>query len=94
MNENVVFVGKKPLVKYAYAVVTQISNGQKEVHIVARGKQISRAVDTFNFLKRKFLNNIKLKEVKIGSEEVEREVQGKGKIKARVSFIDITVTLS
>ena len=46
MKENTVFVGNKPVMNYVLAVVTQFNNGASEVAIKARGKAISRAVDT------------------------------------------------
>ncbi len=45
-RENTVFVGNKPVMNYVLAVVTQFNNGAPEVAIKARGKAISRAVDT------------------------------------------------
>ena len=42
-NDNTIFVGKKPLMSYVLAVVTQFGDGIKEVHIKARGKSISSA---------------------------------------------------
>ena len=45
-KENTVFVGNKPVMNYVLAVVTQFNNGAEEVAIKARGKAISRAVDT------------------------------------------------
>jgi len=85
--ENVVFVGKKPLIQYVYSVIVQFTNGQKEVHVKARGKAISRAVDVVNVLKRRFMAGVKVKEIQIGSEEVERE----GK-KVNVSTIYIVLS--
>jgi len=85
--ENVVFVGKKPLIQYVYSVIVQFTNGQKEVHVKARGKAISRAIDVVNVLKRRFMAGVKVKEIQIGSEEVERE----GK-KVNVSTIDIVLS--
>jgi len=85
--ENVVFVGKKPLIQYVYSVIVQFTNGQKEVHVKARGRAISRAIDVVNVLKRRFMAGVKVKEIQIGSEEVERE----GK-KVNVSTIDIVLS--
>jgi hypothetical protein len=45
IEDNVVFVGKKPTMSYVLAVITQFSEGAKEVHIKARGRSISRAID-------------------------------------------------
>ena len=87
-QDNVVFIGRKPTMSYVLAVITQFTNGQKEVHIKARGKSIARAVDVTEVVKRRFLQDVKVKSIDIGTEE--REVEGKGKI--NVSTIDIVLT--
>ncbi|MFH0956927.1 MAG: hypothetical protein V1813_03620 [Candidatus Aenigmatarchaeota archaeon] len=45
IEANVVLVGKKPTMNYVLAAVTQFSDGLKDIHIKARGKNICRAVD-------------------------------------------------
>jgi len=84
-QDNVVFIGKKPTMSYVLAVITQFTNGQKEVHIKARGRSISRAVDVAQVVQRRFMSDVKIKKIDIGTEE--REVEGKGKV--NVSTIDI-----
>lgn len=86
--DNVVFIGRKPTMSYVLAVITQFTNGQKEVHIKARGKSIARAVDVAEVVRKKFLQDVKVKSIEIGTEE--REVEGKGKV--NVSTIDITLS--
>ena len=44
-EDDVVFVGNKPVMNYVLAVVTQFNSGAKDVRIMARGRAISRAVD-------------------------------------------------
>lgn len=85
--ENVIYVGKKPLMSYVLAVITQFGAGQKEVHVKARGRAISKAVDVAEIVRRRFINEVSIKDVKIDTEE--REVDGK---KTYVSTIDITLT--
>ena len=46
MEENVIFIGSKPVMNYVLAVVTQFNGGADHVSLKARGKAISRAVDT------------------------------------------------
>jgi DNA-binding protein len=86
-QDNVVFIGKKPTMSYVLAVITQFTNGQKEVHIKARGRSISRAVDVAQVVQRRFMSDVKIKKIDIGTEE--REVEGKGKV--NVSTIDIVL---
>lgn len=84
-DENVIFVGKKPSMAYVLGVITQFSNGKEEVHVRARGKSISRAVDVAEIVRRRFANDVKLKSIEIGTEE--RELEDKSKI--NVSTINI-----
>ena len=85
--DNVIFVGRKPSMAYVLGVITQFNEGKPEVHIKARGKAISRAVDVAEIVRRRFMSNISLKSIVIGTEE--RELEDKTKI--NVSTISITV---
>ena len=87
-QDNVVFIGKKPTMSYVLAVITQFTNGQKEVHVKARGRSISRAVDVAQIVTRRFMQDAKIKKIDLGTEE--REVEGKGKV--NVSTIDIILS--
>ena len=58
IKDNTVFVGNKPVMNYVLAVVTQFNNGAEEVAIKARGKAISRAVDTAEIALNRFLENV------------------------------------
>ncbi len=85
-GENVVYVGKKPTMAYVLAAITQFTNGQPEVHVKARGRAISRAVDVAQVVTRRFMQDVKVKRIEIGTEE--REVEGR---KVNVSTIDIVL---
>jgi DNA-binding protein Alba len=87
-QDNVVFVGKKPSMSYVLAVITQFSNGQQEVHIKARGRAISRAVDVAEIVRKRFAQDVKIKNIEIGTEE--RDLGDKGKV--NVSTIDILLS--
>lgn len=86
--DNVIFVGRKPSMAYVLGVITQFSDGRPEVHIRARGKAISRAVDVAEIVRRKFINDLTIKYIQIGTEE--RELEDKTKI--NVSTIDILLS--
>ena len=68
--ENTVFVGNKPVMNYVLAVVTQFNNGEKQVNIEARGRAISRAVDVAEIVRNRFLNDLKIGGIDIGTEEL------------------------
>lgn len=87
MAENEILVGKKPLMSYVLAVITQLSEGSKEVVIKARGKTISNAVDIAQIVKNKFAKDAKIGQVKIGTEELDAKEGGK----INVSTIEIPI---
>ena len=87
VNENTVLIGKKPIMNYVIACLTFFNSGAQKVVIKARGRAISRAVDTVELLRRAFLKDLQLKDISIGTEEVTR---GEGQ-KTNVSTIEITV---
>jgi archaea-specific DNA-binding protein len=85
-NDNIVFVGKKPTMSYVLAVITQFSSGASEVHLKARGKSISMAVDVAEVVKNRFSNSVK-NIVEIGTERVQGD---RGEL--NVSTIEITLS--
>jgi len=72
-KENTVFVGNKPVMNYVLAVVTQFNNGAEEVAIKARGKAISRAVDTAEIALNRFLDGVTKKEIVISTEVIDTD---------------------
>ncbi len=81
MAENAVFVGNKPVMNYVLAVLTQFNSGATEVAIKARGRAISRAVDVAEIVRKRFLPDVDVKDIKISTEKVESE-QGEANISA------------
>ncbi|HIQ38645.1 MAG TPA: DNA-binding protein Alba [Methanothermococcus okinawensis] len=69
-----VFVGKKSIMNYVLAVLTQfnVENVDKVV-IKARGKAISKAVDVEEMVRNRFLPNVKVEEVRLGTDKVKNE---------------------
>ena len=88
-EENTVFIGRKPVMNYVIACVTFFNAGEKEICVKARGLAISRAVDTIELLRRAFVKDLGVKEIKLGTEELEREGR-----RSNVSTIEITVAKS
>jgi len=86
-EENVVFIGKKPIMNYVIACLTFFNAGGKQVCVKARGRAISRAVDTIELLRRSFVKDLGLLDIKLGTEEV----TGEDGRRSNVSTIEITV---
>ena len=88
-DENTVYVGSKPPMSYVLAVVTQFNGGSDEVVLKARGRAISRAVDTAEITRNRFVTNAKIKDIKIGTESITNE-EGRN---SNVSSIEISLTI-
>jgi DNA-binding protein len=86
VKENTVFVGNKPVMNYVLAVVTQFNNGAEEVTIKARGKAISRAVDTAEISLNRFLDGKIKKEIITSTEIIDTDTG-----KTNVSSIEIVL---
>lgn len=86
-EDNTVYIGKKPVMNYVVACLTFFNTGGKEVTVKARGRAISRAVDTIELLRRAFVKDTDVKNISLGTEEVTRE-EGR---RSNVSTIEITV---
>jgi DNA-binding protein len=69
-DDNVIFVGNKPVMNYVLAAVTQFNEGAKEVVIKARGRAISRAVDTAEVVRNRFMVDVVVDQIKISTEEL------------------------
>ena len=70
---------------YVLAVVTQFTS-QQEVLVKARGQSISKAVDVVEIVKNKFMPDLQVADIKIGTDTLEGE-----KEKINVSRIEIKV---
>jgi DNA-binding protein len=87
MDDNVIYVGKKGVMNYVMAAITQMNKGEKEIHVKARGRSISKAVDVVQLLKNRFETDTSIKDIIIDTEEVDAEEGGK----INVSTIDIVI---
>ena len=68
-KNNLVIVGKKATMNYVIACLTLFNFGTKNVTIKARGKPICRAIETVEMLKNSFIKDLKIKNIKIGSQD-------------------------
>jgi|AGTN01.2.fsa_nt_gi DNA-binding protein Alba len=70
---NIIFVGNKPVMNYVLAAVTQFNEGVKIVTIKARGRAISRAVDTAEVIRHRFMLDVVVDHIDISTEELTSE---------------------
>ena len=87
-NDRTVYIGKKLAMSYVLAVVTRFNNGDSEVKVKARGRNISVAADVTQIVKNRFITTLKIKHVDITTEELTSD---DGRM-SRVSSIEITMT--
>ena len=74
MANNVIYIGKKPIVNYCQAIIQTLNNNET-AKLVARGSAISRAVDAVEVTRNRFLDGVKVKSIEIGTEKLQ-SVQG------------------
>ncbi|GAH40485.1 unnamed protein product, partial [marine sediment metagenome] len=68
-DDNVIFVGNKPPMNYIIAVLTEFKKSD-EVVVKARGRAISKAVETCEVVRKKFLADVTISDIQIGSENI------------------------
>jgi DNA-binding protein len=66
---NAVLIGKKPIMNYVLACITNFHAGATEVSIKARGRSISRAIDVAEVVRHRFLPDVKIKRIGIGTDQ-------------------------
>ena len=86
---NAVLIGKKPIMNYVLACITTFHGGAKEVSIKARGRSISRAIDVAEVVRHRFLPDVKIKSIGIGTDQF--LPQDEGDQTTNVSTIEITL---
>jgi archaea-specific DNA-binding protein len=88
-DNNAVLIGKKPAMNYVLACITLFHGGAKEISVKARGKAISHAIDVVEVVRRKFLPDVKIKKIKIGTDQLSNQDESEGL--TNVSTIEITL---
>lgn len=85
-NDDVVYIGNKPVMNYVLAVVTQFNGGADNVVIKARGRAISRAVDVAEVVRNRFMTDLSVKDILISTEKITSE-----RGESNVSAMEITL---
>ena len=90
-KSGIVFIGSKTPMDYVLAVMTRISaSNAKEVILKARGQAITTAVDVAEITRNRFLKDLKVSKIAIGTEEMPaREGENRTRM---VSTIEIALT--
>jgi len=87
---NVIYVGRKPPMNYVLGIITGFSvSNTKEVTLKARGQAITTAVDAVEITRHRFMKDLKIGKITIGTEEMPpREGESRA---MNVSTIEITL---
>jgi DNA-binding protein len=87
-KQDVVFIGNKPPMSYVMAVMTALSSGAiTEITLKARGRAITTAVDVAEITSNRFIKDLAVTSVGIGTEEMPaREGENRSR---NVSIIEI-----
>jgi len=88
-DPNIVYIGRKPVMSYVLAVITSYnSSDTKDVTLKARGRSMTTAVDVAEIVRRRFMKDLKINKITIGTEELQQEEGGT----KNVSTMEIMLT--
>ena len=88
-DSNTIYIGRKPTMNYVLAVITNFnSSDTKGVTLKARGRAITTAVDVAEIVHNRFMKDLNVGGITIGTEEIQQEEGGT----RNVSTIEITLT--
>jgi DNA-binding protein len=92
-DQTTIYIGRKPPMNYVLAIVTAFSGAEvKEATVKARGQAITTAVDAVEITRRKFVKEMKVDKIAIGTEEMPPR---EGETNSRnISTIEITLKRS
>lgn len=88
-ESNSVLIGRKPVMNYVLACITLFHGGANEIYVKARGRAISRAVDVVEVTTRRFMPDVKVKKIGIGTDQLASFEEGGSP--TNVSTIEITL---
>ena len=75
-QENIIYIGRKPVMAYCLAVMTALRDDKSEVTLMARGRAISKAVDVAEVVRNQFIADLNISDISIGTEQLETEEGG------------------
>jgi len=90
-KSKIVFVGNKMPMDYVMAIMTGLSaSNAKDITLKARGKAIATAVDAAEITRNRFIKDLKVSKIALGTEEMPaREGENRARM---VSTIEIVLT--
>ena len=67
-SRDYVIIGLKPIMNYVVACMTIFNAGNERVSLKARGRNISKAVDVTEMLRRVFLKDLVVENINLGTD--------------------------
>lgn len=90
---NIIYVGRKPPMNYVLGIITSFSGSNaEEVTLKARGQSITTAVDAVEITRHRFMKDLGISKISIGTEEMPPREGESGGGARNVSTIEITLT--
>ena len=86
---NSVLIGKKPVMNYVLACLSLFHGGATKISVKARGRAISRAVDVVEVTRRRFMPDLKIQNIGIGTDKMAPFDEGASE--SNISIIEITL---
>lgn len=70
-QDNTVYIGRKPAMSYVMATLATFNNNNESVHLKARGRAITTAVDVAEITRNRYMTGMEHPDITIGTEQVE-----------------------
>ena len=93
-ESNAVLIGRKPAMNYVLACITLFHGGANEINVKARGRAISHAVDVVEIVRRRFMPEVKVKNIDIGTQQMMAQPGEEGGRTGPVNVSTIEITLT
>lgn len=85
-EENVVYIGRKPVMNYCLAVLSSLQDSGSRVALKARGRAISTAVDVAEVTRTRFMEDLTVEKIEIGTEELE-SIEGRTRNVSTITIV-------
>ena len=70
-QDNIIYIGRKPAMSYVMATLATFNNNNEAVHLKARGRAITTAVDVAEITRNRYMTGMEHPDITIGTEQVE-----------------------
>jgi DNA-binding protein Alba len=88
-KSGIIFIGNKMPMDYVLAIITGLSSGNtQEITLKARGQAITTAVDAAEITRNRFVKDLKVLKISIGTEEMPpREGENRSRMVSTIEIV-------